>query len=131
MKRYNASAIAEILHLPSPVNPDAVIEKLLTDSRSLCEPEVSIFFAISTTSNDGHRFIPELYDAGVRNFVVERMNEYTGAKTDANFFVVTDSRRALQSIARHHRDNFDIPVITDRCPFVNMGNGRRHRYRDI
>lgn len=111
MKRYNASVIAEILHLPSPVNPDAVIEKLLTDSRSLCEPEVSIFFAISTTSNDGHRFIPELYDAGVRNFVVERMNEYTGAKTDANFFVVPDSRRALQSIARHHRDNFDIPVI--------------------
>ena len=46
------------------------IDWLLTDSRSLVFPEESIFFAIRSQNNDGHRYIPELDARGVRNFVV-------------------------------------------------------------
>ena len=49
---------------------DAQIEWLLTDSRSLCFPEETLFFALKTSRNDGHKYIADLYRRGVRNFVV-------------------------------------------------------------
>ena len=49
---------------------DAMIGWLLTDSRSLCFPEETLFFALKTARNDGHRYIGDLYRRGVRNFVV-------------------------------------------------------------
>ena len=30
----------------------------LTDSRSLCFPEETLFFALKTKRNDGHKYIP-------------------------------------------------------------------------
>ena len=49
---------------------DAKIGFVLTDSRSLCFPEETLFFALKSGRNDGHYYIPELYRRGVRNFVV-------------------------------------------------------------
>ena len=49
---------------------DRVISSLLTDSRSLANAAGTLFFAIPTDGNDGHRYISELYELGVRNFVV-------------------------------------------------------------
>ena len=48
---------------------DLNISILLTDSRSLKSPEKTLFFAIKSKSNDGNRFIEELYKKGVGNFV--------------------------------------------------------------
>ncbi|MBQ1583282.1 MAG: hypothetical protein II107_12595, partial [Prevotella sp.] len=48
---------------------------LLTDSRSLCFPDETLFFAIKSERNDGHKYIPDLYRRGVRNFVVTRLPE--------------------------------------------------------
>ncbi len=45
---------------------DVTIGWLLTDSRSLCFPEQTLFFALRTQRNDGHKYIPELYQRGVR-----------------------------------------------------------------
>ena len=70
---YTASQIAEILGLQSANYADTGIDVLLTDSRALTYPETSLFFALKTSTNDGHRFIPELIDRGVRNFVVETL----------------------------------------------------------
>ena len=50
-------------------SPEGITE-LLIDSRSLLDPAHTIFFAIPTTRDDGHRYIPELYAKGVRSFVV-------------------------------------------------------------
>ena len=52
---------------------DNVIAFLLTDSRSLCFPEETLFFALRSARSDGHLYIKELYDRGVRNFVVENV----------------------------------------------------------
>ena len=49
---------------------EATIDWLLTDSRSLSFPEETLFFALTTKRNSGARYIPDLYDRGVRNFVV-------------------------------------------------------------
>ena len=50
---------------------DANIGFLLTDSRSLCFAEETLFFALKSGRNDGHNYISDLYRRGVRNFVVQ------------------------------------------------------------
>ena len=95
---------------------DARIGWLLTDSRSLCFPEETLFFALKTQRNDGHRYIADLYRRGVRNFVVEpvlnaaRMGGEVDY-TDANFLVVPSPLAALQRLAERHRDEFNCPVV--------------------
>lgn len=81
-------------------NPETEISVLLTDSRSLTRPAESLFFAIRTRGNDGHRFISELYGKGVRNFVVREIPEEMKGASDANFIVVDSPTEALQTIAR-------------------------------
>ena len=97
---------------------DAQIGWLLTDSRSLCFPEETLFFALKSTRNDGHRYIEDLYRRGVRNFVVEAKGiaEYCpngGVTTmaDANFLIVPSPLAALQRLAERHRDEFNIPIV--------------------
>ena len=91
---------------------DATIGWLLTDSRSLCFPEETLFFALKTTRNDGHRYIDDLYRRGVRNFVVSAdAAPLWGRLEGANFLVVPSPLAALQRLAERHRDEFDIPIV--------------------
>jgi alanine racemase len=90
---------------------DAQIGWLLTDSRSLCFPEETLFFALSSSRNDGHKYIPDLYRRGVRNFVVSKAPSPGELETDANYLVVPSPLAALQRLAERHRDEFDIPII--------------------
>ncbi len=91
---------------------DANIGFLLTDSRSLCFAEETLFFALKSGRNDGHRYIFDLYRRGVRNFVVEDVPaDYGTAYADANFLKVADTLVALQRLAERHRDEFDIPIV--------------------
>lgn len=94
-----------------PVKSKRTISILLTDSRSLIEPEQSLFFAIRTPNNDGHRYIADLYAAGVRCFVVDHIPVALAEADDADFIVVPDTARALQSLCRYHRRRFDAPVV--------------------
>ena len=88
------------------------IRWLLTDSRSVCFPEETLFFAIRSERNDGHRYIADLYRRGVRNFVVCQVpEEHATAYADANFLKVPNTVEALQRLAERHRDEFDIPVV--------------------
>lgn len=62
---------------------------ILTDSRSLCFPENTLFFAIRSERNDGHRYIAELYRRGVRSFVVETLPDgWQDGYADAGFLKV-------------------------------------------
>ena len=88
---------------------DATIGWLLTDSRSLCFPEETLFFALKTQRNDGHHYIADLYRRGVRNFVVEQVPAQPQA--DANYLKVPSPLAALQRLAERHRDEFDIPIV--------------------
>lgn len=90
---------------------EAQIGWLLTDSRSLCFPEATLFFALSSARNDGHRYVGDLYRRGVRNFVVSHLPQSIHDYPDANFLVVMSPLEALQRLAERHRDEFDIPVV--------------------
>jgi len=89
----------------------AGISWLLTDSRSLCFPTETLFFAIVTRRGDGHNYIRDLYDRGVRNFVVSRMPDRMEDYEESNFLLVRDTLAALQTLAAQHRAAFDIPIV--------------------
>jgi UDP-N-acetylmuramyl pentapeptide synthase len=69
---YRIQNIATIIQAEVSADADAVIEHLLIDSRKIVFPQTSLFFAISGPRSDGHQFIKEVYERGVRNFVVRK-----------------------------------------------------------
>ena len=110
---YSISEISRIIGAKSTVNPEIspIIQILLIDSRSLSDPAVSLFFALSTRLNDGHKYVRNLYEKGVRNFVVQ--HPFTGMNelSEANLLWVPDTLVALQQLAAFHRKQFNIPII--------------------
>lgn len=87
------------------------VTELLTDSRRLSYPETTLFFALKTDTNDGHRYIRELYDMRVRRFVVNSLPADAASMPDAVFYRTDDVLGVLHKIAAEHRDSFDIPVV--------------------
>jgi alanine racemase len=117
MMKYSIIKIATLIGARRVGDTDAQIGWLLTDSRSLCFPEETLFFALKSARNDGHKYISDLYRRGVRNFVVESrgIQEYcpnsASEMNDANFLIVPSPLAALQRLAERHRDEFDIPIV--------------------
>lgn len=108
---YSIEYITNQLNAKRIGNRDSQIDWILTDSRSLCFPEETLFFALKSKRNDGHKYIPELYERGVRNFVVEDLHLNWNNYTDANFLQVANPLKGLQKLAEKHRGQFDVPVI--------------------
>jgi alanine racemase len=86
------------------------IAHLITDSRKVVSPELSLFFAIKGDRRDGHDFVKDLFDNGVRNFVVSNC-ECKKLLPDANFIIVEHPLFAMQELATWHRKKFDFPVV--------------------
>ncbi len=108
---YSLTQIAEFTHgqLKGKGNPSRNWQ-LLIDSRTITNPETSIFFALKTKFNDGHVYIAELIEKGVTVFVVDE--SYPIPKNNkCNFLLVDDVKKALQVLAAVHRKEFNIPVI--------------------
>lgn len=116
MKGNTVEEIAKIIRGKFLQKTDTpLIEHLTLDSRKLSYTDLSIFFAIKGSRRDGHQFINELYEKGVRNFVVS--DEVT-ALPNANVIKVKDTVTALQLLAAHRRKQFknlpdgsEVPVI--------------------
>ena len=116
--KYSIEKVTTLIGARRYGNSDGNVRWLLTDSRSLCFPEETLFFALKTQRNDGHRYIDDLYHRGVRMFVVKQVPEhYDTHYPDANFLVVPSPLAALQRLAERHRDEFmerdgrPIPVV--------------------
>jgi alanine racemase len=110
-KLYTVQEIKKITGAKATVaNPDAVIRTLGTDSRKLTDVIRTLFFALKGR-RDGHEYLKEIYDLGVRNFVITDKALDTNSFKDANFFLVKDSLRALQSLGAYHRRQYNYPVI--------------------
>ena len=103
--------ITNLLNAKRIGDADAQIDWILTDSRSLCFAEETLFFALKTKRNDGHKYIPELYERGVRNFVVSDLPQNVEAYADANFLQTDSPLKALQKLSEKHRMQFDVPVV--------------------
>lgn len=92
---------------------DLHVEHLLTDSRQLGrQPSATMFFALRTQSNDGAKYIHDLYQKGVHVFVI-----HTDTSCDislypnATFLMVNSTMQALQDLAAYKRSLYHCPVI--------------------
>lgn len=79
------------------------------DTRKIIVAEGALFFALSGI-RDGHSFISDAYNQGVRLFVVSEKPD-TFQFPEAHFFHVEDTLKALHALAKHHREQFSIPII--------------------
>ena len=109
---YSIQHILEIVNGKSlnTVLLDTQIERLLFDSRHLVFPTRTLFFAFKSNRQNGHQFIGELYEQGVKNFIITQkvdIEKYPAA----NFIWVKNSVKALQQLATFHRHQFKLPVI--------------------
>jgi alanine racemase len=107
---YTIQSIAKLLKLEIPAFPAYPIEQLLIDSRKAYTPATSLFFALSSARRNGHAYIGDLYQKGVRCFVITQPVE-EAAYPQAVFLKVADATQALQQLAAAHRAQFSIPVI--------------------
>ncbi len=76
-----------------------------TDSRNL--PDGCIFFALKGENFDGNKFAEQALEKGAAYAVIDNPS----CQTDERCLLVPDVLEALQQLARHHRLQFDIPVV--------------------
>lgn len=90
-----------------------LIHHVIIDSRSMLQPEHTIFVALKGAKFDGHDFIPELFELGVKCFLVK--DTYKTPKKlegEIELIFVKDTRVGLQQIAAYQRSLFEPPVIS-------------------
>ncbi|MCX7862344.1 MAG: bifunctional UDP-N-acetylmuramoyl-tripeptide:D-alanyl-D-alanine ligase/alanine racemase [Bacteroidales bacterium] len=108
---WHTNQIAEICNGKVIGNSHYNIQQIITDSRFIHPvlPHQMLFVCIKGKRFDGHAFIDELYQKGVKSFIIEKeLKEY---KNDALYIKVINSITALQQIASAHRAQFNFPVI--------------------
>jgi Alr-MurF fusion protein len=104
------NTIAELLKVHPVVN-NTTIEHLCIDSRRISKADTTLFFAISATTRDGHKFIESAYKAGVRNFVISNEAYKNNTLANAQYLLVANVIQALQTIGKYCRSNHNFPVI--------------------
>lgn len=112
-QKFTVTEIVKILKgkLVSRLVADVAINDIIIDSRRLFKAENTIFFALKSKRNDGHKYIGELYQNGLRNFVISNANFDVSNYRDANFILTENTLTALQTLAAAYRSRFTIPVV--------------------
>jgi Alr-MurF fusion protein len=87
-----------------------LIDHVVIDSRRILSGTSTIFFAFPGSYRDGHEFIADAYNSGVRLFVVSQRVS-ASSFPEAQFIEVPSTLEALQLLAAYHRSKFNCPVI--------------------
>jgi alanine racemase len=100
--------------LISTTDDPCTLTEISVDTRDIKNGKNLIFLAIKGPNHNGHKFIKDAYDKGVRNFIVEKAEEYHPYYINlpkANILQVPNSIQALQKIASSYRKKFQCPVV--------------------
>ena len=109
--QYNIKEISKIVEGELILNGVTTkLHNIIYDTRKITFPEASVFFAFKTINGDGHFFIDDAFEKGIKNFVVSQDIDYSKYK-NCNFLIVRNTLDSLQKLARYHRGLFNIPVI--------------------
>lgn len=108
MKNYKLNQISSIINGTLFGEEDIVINQIFFDSRMIVHPANGIFFAFHGNQKDGHQYIEDAYQKGIRNFVVHEKLEHI---PNANYILVSNPLQALQKWAKYHRKQYNLPVI--------------------
>jgi len=109
--KLTSSGIAEIVKGVLSGSPDLIISDIVTDSRQVSYSDEIAFVAISGKNHDGHQFIGNLYQRGLRVFIVEKLPENISSFPDAGFILTDNTITALHLLATWKRKAFGSTVI--------------------
>jgi alanine racemase len=87
------------------------VTEIVTDTRQLSISSGLLFFALKGKNHNGHSFIKNLYQNGIRIFVVDKLPENVENYIGAAFILTADTLGALQLLASYKRKSFHSPVI--------------------
>lgn len=76
-----------------------------TDTRQL--PDGCLFFALKGANFDGNQYAAQALTQGAAYAVIDN----PAYKTSDRCLLVPNVEQALQRLGRHHRDQFDIPIV--------------------
>jgi Alr-MurF fusion protein len=109
---YNLKQIAEITNSVFEGKENFPVSHFAYDSRNVINTSDVIFIAFKTGKNDGHIFIPDLIEKGVKSFWVFLDFDTSAFKNQQISFIKSkDTLTSLQKLASYHRKQFNIPVI--------------------
>jgi alanine racemase len=112
MTNYSIENIASIIEGTFVIksNGNDKIAHLLFDTRKIIFAETSLFFALKSNKNNGHKYLNDAYDTGIRNFIISEPIDVSNFE-NANIILVENTQIALQKLSTHHRNLFHIPII--------------------
>jgi len=111
MTSYIIGDIARITGAILTGDSGRMIRQVCTDTRRIDRPEESLFVALKGPSHDGHRFLHEAFQFGIRAFLVSELPDKPGLFPGSSFLLADDTLYALQSLAARHRQKFSGQVI--------------------
>ncbi len=109
MTTYNLRDLNSFCNGKLSGNPEQQIAHLAFDSRKIISPRNTLFIALKTESGDGHSYIQQAYDKGVRSFLV--LSDFQSNVSEASFIAVQDTLLAVQNIAKHIREELKFPLL--------------------
>lgn len=96
--------------------PNHGFERVEFDSRSITNPSDTLFICLKGINKDGHTYIKELLDKGVRNFLI---SDDSFINNEANYYRTDSTIHGLQEVAKFIRSRFKNDVIA-----VTGSNGK-------
>lgn len=87
------------------------VNTISIDSRRIVDVSACLFFALKGVRHDGHRYLNDLYEKGVRQFIVSSPDIDLSKLPEASVVLVTDTLKALQDLAAGVRKKFSYPVL--------------------
>lgn len=89
---------------------DLRVRRVVTDSRGTFNTVETLFIAIRGGNHNGHAYIGELYERGVRAFLIDSQVDEKSFP-EAGFVRSVNSLEALQKLAAYHRSQFKGRVV--------------------
>jgi alanine racemase len=105
-------SISELSHIVggeiSEGNSNHFIHSICTDTRHTIDAAHSLFVPLKGEHFNGHAFISNAFQKGIRTFIV---SEAVELPSECTIIRVENTTTAFQRIATHHRKQFNIPII--------------------
>jgi UDP-N-acetylmuramyl pentapeptide synthase len=86
------------------------VQSIAYDSRRIGSSQNCAFFALKGVNANGHQYLYDAYQKGVRTFVVSSEVDTT-LFPEASFILVEDTLEALFRLAHHHRVSFKGKLV--------------------
>lgn len=109
MPTYRLSKIAAIINGQIKGEKERTVNQLAIDTRQVYSPEGILFFALKGQHHDGHDYIGDALQKGVKNFIVQELPDKLAE--DVTYIKVADTTKALQVLVKWHREAMEAQVI--------------------